>query len=158
MPVIGDYVPLNLNAVYFIILGPIIGTVMAAYISYLCGRERPEGPAVIPRNTGIFGVAIAFLVGVSVALSVQYFLILAPKELCSTTPHYDFLWISHPGPVQIAHCFSGTDEINSQAPYYLEPQIVQSWGHVLWPLLTAVFLWRAWLSLRSHAVVARVIA
>ena len=39
---------------------------------------------------------------------------------------------------------SGTDAINAKAPYYIEPQIFQSWGHVLWPLLTMYFLARAW--------------
>jgi hypothetical protein len=84
----------------------------------------------------------------SIAFSIQYFEILAPADLCPTRPHYDFLWTSVDGKM-ITHCMSGTEEINERGPYYFYPSIVQSWLHIVWPIITTFFLFRAWSVWRS---------
>ncbi|OLP53036.1 hypothetical protein BJF92_18545 [Rhizobium rhizosphaerae] len=144
LPFVGQFVPFQLNAVYLIVFGPIAATLLAAYFWYqttarpIQSAERPSREIV--RLGGLFlGITI-----LTFFLSAQYFIELAPEALCATRPHYDFLWTSTPGVNQIFHCMSGTQALNKGSPYYIEPQIVQSWGHVFWPVLTGYFLYRAW--------------
>ncbi|WP_457662539.1 hypothetical protein [Sinorhizobium medicae] len=145
LPLVGDYVPLKLNAVYFIILGPMLASLVAGTMWFQAARAGQVQSDKVPSgNVGRDGIALsivfALIVLASAALSLQYFLILAPAELCATRPHYDFLWTNVSGPTRITHCMSGTQKINEEAPYYFEPQILQSWGHVLWPFLTTCLL------------------
>lgn len=153
LPLIDDYVPLKLNAVYFIIIGPIVTCLVAGALWFQASRPRQVHPDKLlsrnaDRNAFALLIFFALIVLLSAALSLQYFLILAPTELCATRPHYDFLWTNLQGPTRITHCMSGTKEINDEAPYYFEPQIVQSWGHVIWPILTGCLLAGTWLSWR----------
>ncbi|SEI19937.1 hypothetical protein SAMN05216228_105211 [Rhizobium tibeticum] len=149
LPLIGDYVPLKLNAVHFIIFGPLLTSLVAGALWFQAARpvqvhsdKLQSGDA--GRDAIALLVVFALVVLVSAALSLQYFLTLAPAEMCPTRPHYDFLWTNVPGPTRITHCMSGTEEINMEAPYYFEPQILQSWGHVLWPVLTTCLLIGTW--------------
>ena len=149
LPFIGDFIPLELNAVYLVVLGPIAATVLAAYLWYLA-RARPSGDGTEKgRNVALTGGWFLLFAILTTGLSVQYFLELAPQGLCPTRPHYDFLWTNVPGANRIHHCMSDTDEINASSPFYLQPQIVQSWGHIVWPVLTAFFLFLAWRRMRS---------
>ncbi|MBB2708432.1 hypothetical protein N2597_22485 (plasmid) [Rhizobium sophoriradicis] len=158
LPLIGDYVPLKLNAVYFIILGPMLASLIAGVLRFQAARRgRVQSGKLSSGNVGRDGIVLvivfALIVLASAALSLQYFLTLAPAEMCPSRPHYDFLWTNVPGPTRITHCMSGTEEINMEAPYYLEPQILQSWGHVVWPVLTACLLigtWRSWCRTRGE--------
>lgn len=157
LPLIGDYVPLKLNAVHFVIFGPLLASLVAGALWFQAARPRQEHSAKLQfGNAGRDAIALvvvfALIVLVSAALSLQYFLILAPAEMCPTRPHYDFLWTNVPGPTLITHCMSGTEEINMETPYYFEPQILQSWRHVLWPVLTTYLLigtWRSWRKSRA---------
>jgi len=152
LPLIGDHIPLKLNAVYFIIFGPMLASLVAGALWFQAARPgQVHSDKLLSGNGGRDAIALliifALIVLASAALSLQYFLTLAPAELCSTRPHYDFLWTNVPGQTRITHCMSGTEEINKEAPYYFEPQILQSWGHVLWPVLTTCLLigtWRSW--------------
>ncbi|MER9018277.1 hypothetical protein [Mesorhizobium sp. M0898] len=148
LPVVGDKFPIELNAVYFIVFGPIVAMACSAFLWVLTadGSRKPV-PRLLRNSRGETALlmTIFFLIfALSTALSLQYFLILAPESLCASRPHFDFLWTNVPGPERITHCMSGTKEINNSAPYYLEPQILQSWAQVLWPLLTLFFLVGAW--------------
>lgn len=153
LPLIGDYVPLKLNAVYFIIFGPMIASLVAGVLWFQAARPAQVqsdrvGSGTAGRDAIALQILFALIVLVSAALSLQYFITLAPAELCQTRPNYNFLWSNLQGPTRITHCMSGTEEINKETPYYFEPQILQSWGHVLWPILTAYLLvrtWRSWL-------------
>lgn len=152
LPLIGDDVPLKLNAVYFIVFGPMLASLVAGALWFQASRHGHGHPDTLrSRNANRDAIALlivfALIVIVSTALSLQYFLILAPAELCATRPHYDFLWTNLPGSTRITHCMSGTKEVNDEAPYYFKPQIVQSWGHVIWPVLTGYLLagtWHSW--------------
>lgn len=143
LPLVGDNVPLKLNAVYFIIFGPFLASLVAGFLWFQANRME-QAPKLqtgnLDRDTIALMIIFALIVLASAALSLQYFVTLAPAELCPSRPHYDFLWTNVPGPARITHCMSGTEEINREAPYYWEPQILQSWGHVLWPILTAGLL------------------
>ncbi|MGY5791798.1 hypothetical protein ACXHXM_16280 len=149
---IGDYIPLKLNAVYFIVFGPIVASFVAAVLWFQAARaERPPSKNLTSdkgdRDAIALLIIFALIVIASAALSLQYFLTLAPAELCPSRPHYDFLWTNVPGPTRITHCMSDTQAINLESPYYFEPQILQSWGHVLWPVLITALLigtWRSW--------------
>lgn len=148
LPIIGDNFPIELNAIYFIVFGPIVAVACSAFLWVLAadGSHKPV-PRLLRNSRGETALLAAIFVlifGLSTTLSLQYFLILAPESLCASRPHFDFLWTNVPSPERITHCMSGTKEINNKAPYYLEPQILQAWGHVLWPLLTLVFLVGAW--------------
>jgi hypothetical protein len=150
LPFIGNF-PIELNAVYFVIFGPMVGMVCAAGIWMVTANRSPgqTTPMLLPdrRNERtLVAAAFGLIVVLSVVLSMQYFLILAPKDLCPTRPHFEFLWTNFHGLRQIWHCMSETDAINAHSPYYFEPQMAQAWGHVLWPLLTCYFLIRAWLA------------
>jgi hypothetical protein len=150
LPFVGDF-PIEMNAVYFVIFGPIVGMICAAGTWMVIANRSPDrrAPMLLPdrRNERtLMAVAFSLIVVLSVILSMQYFLILAPKGLCPTRPHFDFLWTNFKGLEQIWHCMSETDAMNAHSPYYFEPQIAQAWGHVLWPILTCYFLSRAWLA------------
>jgi len=147
-----DNIPIELNAVYLVLFGPIAAMVCAAGIWIAVANQNPERktPMLLANRRSektLVAVIFVAIVVLSVVLSLQYFLILAPAKLCPTRPHFDFLWTNVPGPEKIIHCMSETDDANAHSPYYFEPQIVQSWGQILWPLLTLGFLmgaWRAW--------------
>jgi hypothetical protein len=152
LPIVGDNFPVELNAVYFIVFGPIVAMACSAVLWVLIANRSGGGPDPLllrdrSGETALLTTVFVLIFVLSTALSLQYFLILAPERLCASRPHFDFLWTNIPGPERITHCMSGTKEINNNTPYYFEPQILQSWGQVLWPLLTLVFLvgaWRVW--------------
>lgn len=151
-PVIGENLPIELNAVSIIMFGPIVGAMMAGAIWMLIangwGAGRSTRLLANRRNEGkVLAALFGLILLAETVLSAQYFVILAPANLCPSRPHVDFLWTNFPTPERATHCMSGTEEINKKAPYYLEPPIVQAWGHVFWPLLTLGLLagaWRAW--------------
>ncbi|OLP60152.1 hypothetical protein BJF93_14300 [Xaviernesmea oryzae] len=144
LPFIGQFIPLDLNVVYLIVLGPIAATLLAAYFWHLTTGRSPESGNRSPYDLRSLGFLFGLFGALTLLLSVQYFLILAPEPLCPTRSHFDFLWTNPPGPTRIFHCMGGTEELNKNSPYYLEPMIVQSWGHIFWPILTSYFLYRAW--------------
>ncbi len=153
LPFIGDNVPLKLTAVYFIVLGPL--AVMLATAALWFETTRLDFTASTPAdrqkkrgNAVALVVLLALVLLFTSMLSVQYFLILAPSELCPSRPHFDFLWHNLDGHTRINHCMSGTEEINATAPYYMEPQVVQAWGHVITPVLTLVCLYQTWTTWR----------
>ena len=159
-PIIGDDFPIQLNAVYFIIYGPMISMACSAVLWVLISnRSRREQALLLSWHrrgeAALLATVFVLIFVLSAALSLQYFLILAPERLCASRPHFDFLWTSIPGPERITHCMSGTEEINKHTPYYLEPRILQSWGRMLWPLLTLVFLLTAWHTWTKRLVRAR---
>jgi hypothetical protein len=140
-----------MNAVYFVIFGPIVAMICAAGIWMVIANRKPGqiAPMLLSDRRSertLMTVVFSVIVILSVILSIQYFLILAPKDLCPTRPHFEFLLTNFKGHTQISHCMSETDAINAHSPYYFEPQIAQAWGHVLWPILTCYFLIRAWLA------------
>lgn len=150
-PIIGDALPIELNAVYFIVVGPIVGALLAGVIWMLIANGRGgDRSSFLLRDRRNEGIALAILLLLIFAaetfLSSQYFIILAPEKLCGSRPHFDFLWTNFSTPERVTHCMSGTEEINKKAPYYIEPPVVQAWGHILWPLLTLGCLVGAWLS------------
>lgn len=158
-PVVGDKLPIELSAVYFILIGPIIGAVLAGAIWVLIANGwGADGSTRFLANRRNEGIALAALFCLIVAaetfLSAQYFLILAPEKLCGSRPHFEFLWTNFPTG-QVTHCMSRTTDINKNAPYYIEPPVAQAWGHVLWPLLTLGCLTGAWRSWRSAAAWSR---
>jgi hypothetical protein len=157
-PIIGEIIPIELNAVYFVIFAPIAAMACAAAVWMVIAnrsQERSTPMLLADRRSENRLVAVIFgaIVVLSVVLSLQYFLILAPEKLCATRPHFDFLWTNIPGPERITHCMSATADVNMHSPYYFEPQILQSWSQVLWPILTFLFLlgaWRAWTKDVAH--------
>ena len=153
IPLVGDYVPLKLNAVYVIVFGPALVALACWFIRRKAARQLRAGSRTWSSEwTGARASALAVvfvLIAISsTAFSLQYFLVLAPAELCATAPNLDLLWRDLDGPTRIVHCMSETDEINKATPFYLEPQALQAWGHVLWPALSAIFLAKGWQSLR----------
>lgn len=159
-PVVEDKLPIELNAVYFIVIGPIIGAAFAGAIWVLIangwGAGRSTRFLANRRNEGVALAALFCLIfAAETFLSAQYFLILAPDKLCGSRPHFEFLWTNFPTPERATHCMSGTADINGKAPYYIEPPVAQAWGHVLWPLLTLGCLTGAWRSWRRAAARSR---
>jgi hypothetical protein len=149
VPIIGDII--ELNAVYIVIFAPILAMVCAAGIWIaVANRGHDSKTSMLLTDRGkekrLIATIFAAIMVLSIVLSLQYFLVLAPEQLCATRPHFDFLWTNIPGPARITHCMSATADVNVHTPYYFEPQILQSWGQVLWPLLTLFFLWGTWRS------------
>ncbi|WP_339159054.1 hypothetical protein [Methylobacterium bullatum] len=148
LPVIGDYVPLKLNAVYIVVFAPILATI--ACVALLIEASQQSGGQSWSRsgrkrnNRTLLAIVFAVIVGLTTAVSLQYFLILAPAELCPTRPHFDLLWTNLPGHNRITHCMSGTEEINKATPYYVEPQLLQAWAYVACLIATPVLLGAAW--------------
>ncbi|TPK55862.1 hypothetical protein FJ546_29035 [Mesorhizobium sp. B2-4-19] len=148
---VGSHIPQKLTAIYLIVLGPIAMVFVSIYLfmqaSWL--TRLPLASQTLGWTNGqrpIVAVLFVFLALLAAIFSIQYFTILAPRDLCASRPHFDFLWKSVDG-FAITHCMSGTDEINAHGLYYFCPSIIQSWGHVAWPLITAFFLaktWRVW--------------
>ncbi|NKJ72716.1 hypothetical protein GFL38_10620 [Rhizobium leguminosarum bv. viciae] len=146
IPLIGDYVPLNLNAVYLNIFGQILAVTAALYIwARLRGRPRFRGsyPAFFRLTFLLYILLLAFL-------ALQFFIVLAPEGQCDRLPNFDCLWANDFGDVRIVHCMSGTEEINKQMPFYLRQQILQSWAMALCPLVAPGLLLHAWIHVRQN--------
>ena len=146
IPVIGKFIPVKLGAVYVVVIGPIIGMLASGAVWYEASLSQQRSSAA-GRSKGrkVLLPIVYFLIGVlSVVLSLQYFLILAPAELCPTRPHFEFLWTNPQGLPRITHCMSGTEEMNNSAPYYLVPQVLQAWTYVISPIVTVFCLFMTW--------------
>ncbi|WP_246652214.1 hypothetical protein [Rhizobium laguerreae] len=146
IPLIGEYVPLKLNAVYIIIFGPLMALAVSTYLwAIIAGRRSFRRSDV-----SFFGVAFVLLIVALGALCLQYFIVLAPVGHCDRLPNYDFLWTNQYGDMRIVHCMSGTADINEETPFYLRWQIVQSWVMALIPIVVAGFLFVAWRHVRRN--------
>lgn len=146
LPVVGDYVPLKLNAVYIIVFGPLLAFIASIYIwAALRGRRRKDAS-----DSGFFGAAFIPYVLLLGLLSLQYFIVIAPEGHCDRLPNYDFLWKNEFGDTRIVHCMSGTAEINKETPFYLRQQILQSWAMFLFPAGAAAFFINSWIRMRRR--------
>ncbi|WP_342147987.1 hypothetical protein [Methylorubrum sp. SB2] len=157
LPFIGENFPVKLNAIYFIVLGPLVGMLSSAALWFEATRVDFSSLPLKERSkkrglSGVLGFLFFVIFVSSSLLSLQYFVILAPADLCPSRPHFEFLWQNLKGLEKINHCMSGTKEINAEAPYYLEPQVIQAWGHVIAPLLTLLFLSMTWKTLRRKTI------
>jgi hypothetical protein len=151
LPFVGDKFPIEINVIYFVILGPIVAMLCAAGLWVLAANDRKNArvPMLLSDMASesiLLSIIFGLISVLSIVLSLLYFLVLAPATLCATRPHFEFLWTNIPGPERITHCMSDTKDVNNHSPYYFEPQILQSWGQVLWPVLTIFFLTCAWRS------------
>jgi hypothetical protein len=152
IPVVGKYLPFKLNTVYVVVLAPLVAPILSFTI-WLEARQQAQGyrrgrPRRDAVDQRVLAGAFAVIVVLTVAVSLQYFLILAPAELCPTRPHFEFLWTDLQGKNRITHCMSGTATINAEAPYYVEPQPLQAWAYVICSFTTLGLLASAWWRLR----------
>lgn len=151
IPFVGENSPIELTAIIFIVVGPIIGFLMTGAVWVLIANGWGSDPAAIilksrSNENILLTTLFVLIVAAETFLSLQYFLILAPEHLCSSRPHFDFLWTTFPGDEKITHCMSQTRAINENPPYYLRGlwQLAQAWGHIAWPLLSLACLVGAW--------------
>ncbi|AYG59922.1 hypothetical protein [Rhizobium jaguaris] len=137
--------PLNLNVVYLIVFGPPAAVIVSVVIWYLSRQLKVP----VASDIGQLPLAVIFVLitALTAFLSLQYFVVLAPAGHCSDGGGFSLLFNNLDGTTQINHCMSGTEEINKAAPFYMYPQAAESWGMIIWPILTGGLLYRAWTSI-----------
>jgi hypothetical protein len=134
-------VKLKLNAGYILVFGPLLIVCAIAAITYLCRDDRPrranEGAVA-----GILARAIPCLA--AAYLSLQFFLLFAPKGQCNTFPRWDYLTGWQLSAFQPEYCMSLPAETQERMPWLFDPPFVQAWAQVLLPLIALGLAIRDW--------------
>lgn len=133
---------LKLNAGYFLVLGPLLIVVAILAVHLLredTARTRGKKDVKNALFRAIPPLGAAFL-------SLQFFLLLAPKGECNTF-HRSRLLLEWLQAFKPEYCMSLPAETQERMPWLLEPPILQAWAQVLLPLIALALVIRDWRSL-----------
>ena len=132
---------LKLNAGWILVFGPLLIVCAIAAISYLHRTaDLSAGGRLI---AGIVTRAIPCLA--AAFISLQFFLLFAPKGECNTFPRLSLLTDWQLKAFQPEYCMSLSAETQAQMPYLLSPPALNAWAQVILPLIAvwlAVADWR----------------
>lgn len=133
---------LKLNAGWILMFGPllIVGVIIA--ITYI--HRTSNLPTTGERP--IAGIATRAIPCLAAAfLSLQFFLLFAPKGECNTFPRLSLLTAWQVKAFQPEYCMSLSAETQAQMPYLISPPALNAWIQVILPLIAiclAVADWR----------------
>ncbi len=127
---------LKLNAGWILIFGPLLIVCAVAVIAYI---HRSTDPSTISERpvAGIVARAIPCLA--AAFLSLQFFLLFAPKGECNTFPRLNLLTAWQLKAFQPEYCMSLSAETQAQMPYFLNPPALNAWAQVILPLIAIFF-------------------
>jgi hypothetical protein len=134
---------LKLNAGWILVFGPLLIVCAIAAISYL-HRTADLSATGEPPIAGIVARAIPCLA--AAFISLQFFLLFAPKGQCNTFSRLSLLTDWQLKAFQPEYCMTLSAETQAQMPYLLNPPALNAWAQVILPLITvwlAVADWRS---------------
>lgn len=132
---------LKLNAGWILMFGPLLIVCAIAAITYVnhttnrsTASERPIAGIV---TRAVPCLAAAFL-------SLQFFLLFAPKGKCNTFSRLSLLTAWQHKAFQPQYCMSLSAETQAQMPYLLSPPALNAWAQVILPMIAIVLAVSDW--------------
>lgn len=132
---------LKLNAGYILVFGPLIIVCAIAAITYLTQESRP-GRTNAGASRGLLVRAIPCLA--AAFLSLQFFLLLAPKAQCSTFPRWRYLTDWTLSAFKPEYCMTLSAETQERMPWLFDPPVAQAWAQVVLPMIALGLVIRDW--------------
>jgi len=132
---------LKLNAGWILTLGPLAIVLAISAIAYL--NRDVTRPRISERPFTSVAVRAIPCLGAAF-LSLQFFLLFAPKGQCNTYPRWMFLTDWRSGAFQPEYCMSLSAETQERMPYLINPPALQAWAQVILPLIAICIVVADW--------------
>ncbi len=136
---------LKLNAGYILVLGPLLIVLAILAIPFL----REDTPQTRGKKNLANGLFRAIPPAGAAFLSLQFFLLLAPRGECNTFHRSRFLleWLQAFKP---EYCMYLPAETQEHMPWLFDPPIVQAWTQILLPVVALALVIRDWRDLAAQ--------
>lgn len=132
---------LKLNAGWILMFGPLLIVCAIVAITYF---HRTKDPSTISERPVGDIVARAIPCLAAAFLSLQFFLLLAPRRECNTFPRLSLLSAWHLKAFQPEYCMSLSVETQAQMPYLLSPPALNAWAQVILPMIAVLLVVADW--------------
>lgn len=140
----GQDLPVPLDAISAILVAPLYFLLISGLLFLSAKRASKPKETWTDGDVRFLGGSMALLGVTAIFLLAQFFLILSPAGKCSQRPHWDLLWSTNLGKLQVQHCMSTAAAINQHAWYYLQPVILQAWLNIALVGASLYLMWGAW--------------